>query len=167
LLSLTDTSFWEYDIMADSWSRIASQNKPDLSGQGCYGFQAPIDDYGVIMFVNHTNNNQRNVYLYKHGSSAGTVANAAETKKMPVSISVMPNPISSSARISAANLGNPSSLKAGIYNLRGELIRDLMPEKDKLAAGISLRTENQPDGIYFLKLQIGNRIYVQRFIIAR
>jgi hypothetical protein len=72
-LILSDTGrFYEYDLLADSWRTL---NLPPFWGSGFVGngsidgvVEAPVNTYGVVMFV-HYKYNQSKVYLYKHAAS--------------------------------------------------------------------------------------------------
>jgi hypothetical protein len=64
-------AFWTYDIQADSWAKIGNSgdgNMPPLpTGSNVFTIAAPINTYGVIMYV--TYGSTANVYIYKHTPS--------------------------------------------------------------------------------------------------
>lgn len=69
---LTNSATYEYDLPSDTW-RTLSTTVPAtlkaLDGVGDGLVQAPITEYGVIMFIKYDNAGSK-VYLYKHSPSA-------------------------------------------------------------------------------------------------
>jgi hypothetical protein len=61
-------TWWEFDIVADSWTEITDAMVAALPaswGPGGRRFMVPIDDCGVIALFRHSDEDRR-VYLYQH-----------------------------------------------------------------------------------------------------
>ena len=72
-LVFTDSAFYEYDPIADSWKK-QSVSIPFRNGvdNGVFGAAAvPISTHGVVMIVKYDGNNSK-VFLYKHAAGSGT-----------------------------------------------------------------------------------------------
>jgi len=82
------------------------------------------------------------------------------------SIKIFPNPTNGRFNLSLAYEGN-ERIVAKVYDLTGKMIKDisndLVKDKSSVTADIDL---NQPtSGIYFLRVEIGNKIATKKIIV--
>jgi hypothetical protein len=69
---VSGSSLYQYDVAADSWSKLAialPSTLTALDGIGDGLVETPVSTYGVIMYTKYNNSGSK-VYLYKHSPSA-------------------------------------------------------------------------------------------------
>ena len=82
-------------------------------------------------------------------------------------VMVYPNPFSNSAKV-AFMLEQAEQVKYSIFNILGEQIS--VSDQGLMSAGpqeITIQGENLNTGIYFLQLNIGNKMYTERITISK
>ncbi len=96
------------------------------------------------------------------------VEDAANTPMLNLSLeSPYPNPSFGTVRV-AYSLKNPSSIKTSIYNIKGQLVKNL--EQQSRTAGrhsITWNAEGVSSGIYLLKVETETETAVKRILINR
>ena len=65
----TAGQFYEYDVVADSWLQLSQGTMPVFNANSV---EAPIDTYGVVMFVRYQSTSSF-VWIYKHSESTGSL----------------------------------------------------------------------------------------------
>jgi hypothetical protein len=162
--NLANSTWWEFDIMADTWTQITGQaGKPNFGtncgGNGNNQFQAVIPDYGVIMYFDH-NTTPPSVYLYKHKNGAA-VENAALISSMKPGLEICPDPVRSVARIAAPG----ATVSLFVYDLSGRLVRDL---SSCLRGGIATwNAASLPAGVYTVRAWAKDAVFSKRIAVVK
>jgi hypothetical protein len=161
--NLANSSWWTFDIMADSWVQITGLvNKPDF-GTGCGGngnnqFQVVIPEYGVIMYVDH-NTTPLSVYLYKHTNPTSMVRKTADQLSPGFAIKVRQNSLRANPVISWT--GPANLVKVDIFNLDGRLIRSFSVNKNPMTLPINGREHMA----VLLKVSTGNKAVCRKIFL--
>ncbi|HSG67230.1 MAG TPA: T9SS type A sorting domain-containing protein, partial [Bacteroidales bacterium] len=82
-------------------------------------------------------------------------------------IRVFPNPFSNYTNI-AINTNEISHIRVNVYNILGEQVSQ--SDEGMVAPGehmIKLSSENLQNGVYFVRLQVNERVYTERVTVAR
>jgi hypothetical protein len=89
LLLSSARGFYQYDVLADSWSPLNASTVPVFppDGQSDFNFYGtvavPISTYGVILFMKYEDG-QSKVYLYKHTASVPDTTPPAPPRNLSV-----------------------------------------------------------------------------------
>jgi len=166
---LSNSNWWTFDIMTDTWAQITGQtNKPNFGtncgGNGNNQFQVVIPDYGVIMYFDH-NATPPSVYLYRHTASAN-VEKSAPVSRQP-ELSVAPSPVRSSARIQVAGMLPGNGVRIGIHNPDGRLVQNLAYAGGKTTGGANWNTSGLPAGIYIVKAVWQSKSLTKRVVVIK
>jgi hypothetical protein len=156
----SDNSFWEFDPIADSWQEITGMaNKPaSLSG-----FNAPITDHGVIMYLRHQNATRR-VYLYRH--TAGTSVVTTSNRVFMPQIRLSPNPFRSSVDV-RFQADMPVGALVQIFDVHGKLVHHLFADAKTLSAGFCWNASRMPGGVYVLRVNASQEVLSRKLLLSK
>jgi len=180
-----DESFRVYDVVNDAWKTQAGPAPVFAAsrGDGCYNIIAsPISTYGVTMFVTFDFEDSK-VFLYKHTECADRNA-LGECQEVPVSsqktkiqkqtfsISVSPNPfgLKTTVNILLKAKLTTQEFNARIFDLKGRLISDLAKQSSfngSRSVGFDWDAKGLPNGVYLLKVVLGNEKIITRLFLHR
>jgi hypothetical protein len=121
-------SFYEYDVPADKWTQV-NASVPISSGDRITLVVAtPISNYGVIMFLRHTN--PPKVYLYKHAEQTRIESTGPGKRPERIELKGVPNPFYRKTGIHY-KLPNTARASIKIYAMDGRLVRTLLENHEK------------------------------------
>ncbi|MFH1760470.1 MAG: T9SS type A sorting domain-containing protein [bacterium] len=104
------------------------------------------------------------------GWGATNVKVKGKSEKAKIEINNYPNPIANSTRIMLKGLpvylhGQRPLIKK--YDLRGNLITQIQPDKESLVYGINWNTDNIPAGIYLIKVNFQGMEYNKQVVVIK
>jgi hypothetical protein len=122
-LAFTGSSgFYEYDLLTDTWTHVSGAVPIGSSDRITLVVAAPVTNYGVIMFLRHSN--PPKVHLYKHADPIRIERAGPAQGKKAVELTAAPNPFSAQTAFHA-RLSDRRRVSLKLYSPGGRLVSTL------------------------------------------
>jgi hypothetical protein len=164
LVNSADRELYTYDITSDRWEKIY----PYLPFRTFTTIATPVSSHGVVLYFAADYAAAPQVYLYKHAAGSTGIDGSPVGSHNAAMIKVSPNPFTTVINIAVSHqLSAVSKNILEIYNVTGKLVGKLTADSRQLTAGITWNPTGLAPGIYFLKLQTGNRQYTKKILLQK
>jgi hypothetical protein len=160
----TDRTMHVYDVTTDTWKQAATPPPAGALSGGALN-AAPIEEYGVNLFVHCKSGCQTIVYKHADGTAAEAKVKAQAGEKGLLTIS--PNPFSRSALAVLPAWIDFAHASFKVYDINGCVVQDLT---GKLGSRrVAIHGKDLLPGVYLVRLgtRNGNGQWAKKIVIQR
>jgi len=151
-----DPKSWQWTVRAPAAGNMVIPTAPQSTGT--FGRFQYCSSRNIFVVVN---DNAQNVFVYKLDNNAGTAAEIGKTA-VPLDLTVSPNPFRSRTCVSFSNPGR--NAEVSIHDVSGRLVKSF---KNVETSFVMFDGGNLTNGLYILKVRIGNESTMRKVLVQK